>query len=181
MKTVGILSLQGCVDPHKKHLKALGVEVVEVKRSEDFKKIDGLILPGGESTTMLKLIDHFQIWNDLKESAEKIPYWGVCAGSILMAKKVSNPVQKSLGIMDLDIERNGYGRQVDSHNVTIDKYEVSFIRAPVISRVGKSCKVLASHLSKPVWIRQGRHVISTFHAELNNKFPSPFHKEFLQS
>ncbi len=180
MKTVGILTLQGCVEPHKKHLQALNVNILDVKRREDFSKIDALILPGGESTTMLKLIDHFDIWDALKESSQNIPFWGICAGSILMAKKVMNPAQRSLGIMDIDIERNGYGRQLDSHNVLINKYEVSFIRAPIVSRVGKKCQVLASEDSKPVWIRQGQHVISTFHSELNTHYPSPFHKDFLQ-
>ncbi len=180
-KRVGVLALQGCVEPHRKHVEALSCEVVEVRRAEDFAKIDALILPGGESTTMLKLIEHFDIWNELKKAAEKIPFWGICAGSILMAKQVSGPAQKSLGVMDIDIERNAYGRQLDSSEVLLNNYAVAFIRAPRVSRAGKACEILATYQENPVWIRQGRHVISTFHSELNTQFPSPFHKEFLQS
>lgn len=176
---IGILSLQGCVDPHKRHLESLGVEAVEVKRSEDFSKINGLILPGGESTTMLKLISHFKIWNDLKETAKKIPYWGVCAGSILMAKKVTLPAQDSLGLLDIEVERNAYGRQLASHEDKISGYAVSFIRAPVFKSVGPKCNVLAKHRGQAVWVTQGKHVVTTFHSELSKEFPSPFHKFFV--
>lgn len=176
---VGILAVQGCVEPHRKHVEALDAELVEVRRSEDFKTIDALILPGGESTTMLKLIDHFGIWGDLLKASKEIPFWGICAGSILMAKKVTDPAQKSLGIMDIDIQRNGYGRQVDSAQAKINDYEVAFIRAPIVSRSGKGCDVLAKYKGDPVWIQQGMHMISTFHSELNTECPSPFHKAFL--
>ncbi|MEZ4815627.1 MAG: pyridoxal 5'-phosphate synthase glutaminase subunit PdxT [Bdellovibrionota bacterium] len=176
---VGILAVQGCVEPHRKHVEALGAELVEVRRSEEFKSIDALILPGGESTTMLKLIEHFGIWEDLLKSSKKIPFWGICAGSILMAKKVANPTQKSLGILDIDIQRNGYGRQLDSLEVAIQNYKVAFIRAPILTRVGKSCEVLADFEKKPVWVKQGRHMLTTFHSELNPQVPSPFHRAFL--
>lgn len=180
MNRVGILALQGCVEPHVKHLEALGAEVVEVRRSEDFIKIDRLILPGGESTTMLKLIEHFGIWKDLDKYSHEMPYWGICAGSILMAKKVTNPGQKSLGVMDVDVERNAYGRQLDSREVAIDGYGVAFIRAPILARVGKACEVRASYNERPVWVSQGRHTVSTFHCELNPQVPSPFHRDFLR-
>ena len=181
MKTIGILSLQGCVEPHIKHLDALGVKHLEVKRPEDFDKIDALVLPGGESTTMLKLIDHFKIWEKLEEASHHIPFWGICAGSILMAKKIVGADQRSLSIMDIDIKRNAYGRQVDSQEAIIKNYEVAFIRAPIVSRVGKACDVMASYEKHPVWIKQGKHMVSTFHSELNKQVPSPFHKEFLRS
>lgn len=176
---VGILAVQGCVEPHRKHIEALNSELIEVRRSEDFSKIDALILPGGESTTMLKLIDHFDIWDDLLKASKKIPFWGICAGSILMAKKVSGPSQKSLGIMDIDIQRNGYGRQLESTQVKIQNYDVAFIRAPIVIRANKKIKVLASFEGSPVWLQDGRHMISTFHSELNSQCPSPFHKAFL--
>ncbi len=176
---VGILAVQGCVEPHRKHVEALGAQLVEVRRSEDFESIDALILPGGESTTMLKLIEHFGIWDDLLKASKVIPFWGICAGSILMAKKVSDPAQKSLGIMDIDIQRNGYGRQLDSAQVKLNNYEVAFIRAPIVSRSGEECDVLARYKGDPVWIQEGMHMISTFHAELNTEAPSPFHRAFL--
>lgn len=177
-KKIGVLALQGCVEPHRKHIEALGAELVEVRRAQDFKDISGLILPGGESTTMLKLIEHFQIWDVLIEYAEKIPYWGICAGSILMALRVSNPKQKSLGLMHLDVERNSYGRQVDSFEEKINSYPVSFIRAPLLKKLGKACQVKASTKGNPVWVTEGKHMVTTFHPELSLKTPSPFHKYF---
>lgn len=180
MLTIGILSLQGCVDPHKSHIEALGCHWLEVKRAEDFSKIDGLILPGGESTTMLKLIDHFEIWDLLLATAKKVPYWGICAGSILMAKTVLNPKQKSLGLLDIEIERNAYGRQLESQETKVNSYDVSFIRAPLIKKYSKKCKVLAEFQGKAVYLQQGHHLVSTFHAELNKNTPSPFHKSFYE-
>ena len=103
MALVGILALQGCVEPHGQHLRALGAEPRFIKQSKDLKGIQGLILPGGESTTMLKLAHQFQLWDELRELGKTIPFWGICAGSILMARKVENPAQESLGIMDIEV------------------------------------------------------------------------------
>ena len=181
MQRIGILALQGCVEPHLKHFESLGpeVELVPVKRTNDFKNLSGLVLPGGESTTMLKLISHYETWATLKSTATKIPYWGICAGGILMAKKVLHPAQESLAVMNITVERNGYGRQLDSHEHPIAGYSVAFIRAPVIKSYGKVCRVLAAHRGQPVWIQEKTHMVTTFHAELNKKYPSPFHKYFL--
>lgn len=175
---VGILALQGAVEPHKKHLEALGCEVVEVRRPDEFEGIDALILPGGESTTMLKLIDHFNLWDTLKKKSKEIPFWGICAGSILMAKVLS-PSQKSLAVMNVEVKRNAYGRQLDSHQAQIVGYNVSFIRAPIVEKYSKDCKVLATHRGQAVWISEGSHMISTFHAELNPRVPSPMHRAFV--
>jgi 5'-phosphate synthase pdxT subunit len=178
---IGVLALQGCVRAHKKHIEALGAKYLEVRRPEDFLSLDGLILPGGESTTMIKLIEHFGIWDLLKKKAREIPYWGICAGTILMAKTVKNPAQKSLGIINIEVQRNAYGRQLQSHQSLLNNYGVSFIRAPVIKNLSKNVELLASHQDSPVWVREGKHRVATFHAELNPQTPSPFHKEFIES
>lgn len=177
--TIGVLALQGAVEPHRPHIEACGAAFVAVKKAEELQAIGGLILPGGESTTMLKLIERFGLWDALNDFFKTKPVWGICAGSILLAEKVMSPQQKSFGILPMSVERNGYGRQIDSHISTVDGYEVSFIRAPVITKVSDDLKILASQDGTPVWVQKGHVMASTFHPELTLDFPSPMHKAFV--
>jgi pyridoxal 5'-phosphate synthase pdxT subunit len=183
-KTVGILSLQGCVEPHADHLRALGVEVRHVYKAEDLRGIQGLILPGGESTTMLKLAMEWGLWEPLQKAAKEIPFWGICAGSILMAKEVENPQQPSLGVMDIKVRRNAYGRQVDSFQQSIEltggeKEEAPavFIRAPKFVSWGPSVKVAGQVNGESVYLEEGRHMVTAFHPELTDSHWA--HRRFL--
>lgn len=176
---IGVLALQGAVELHKPHIEALGGEFRAVKTPAQFKDVDGYILPGGESTTMLKLIDTFDLWDILAEDFARKPVWGICAGSILLARTVTNPAQKSFDLLPITVERNGYGRQLDSHISAIDGYDVSFIRAPIITDAA-NCEVLASHSGQPVWIQKGQRMASTFHPETNLDAPSPMHARFMK-
>ena len=176
---IGVLALQGCVERHRPHIEAAGASFAAVKTPEDFKKIDALIIPGGESTTMLKLIDMFDLEEPLKKLFASKPVWGICAGCILIAKEVIDPVQKSFGLLPITVERNGYGRQEDSMQVTLDGYPVSFIRAPKIKAVNCDIEVLARHDGDPVWLRHGRFMATTFHPELTLDYPSPMHVAFM--
>lgn len=184
MKTkpvIGCLALQGAVELHRPHIEAAGAEFRAVKTPAQFEGVDGFILPGGESTTMLKLIERFELWDSLADQFAKKPVWGICAGSILLAEKVLSPAQKSFGILPITVERNGYGRQRDSHTSQIDGYEVSFIRAPVIKTVSKEVEVKASHNNDPVWVVHGQYMATTFHPELTLSFPSPMHRMFVEN
>ena len=177
---IGVLALQGAVDLHKPHIEGAGGEYRPVKTAAQFDAVDGFILPGGESTTMLKLIDVFGLWDSLKLNLSTKPVWGICAGSILLAEKVTNPAQKSFGLLPLTVERNGYGPQIESHVEQIENYPVSFIRAPVFTNVGSDAKILAEHRDQPVWIQKGQMMASSFHPELTLDFPSPMHRKFVE-
>ncbi len=176
---IGVLALQGCVDRHRPHIEAAGASFCAVKTPKEFEAVDALILPGGESTTMLKLIDTFGLEEPLKKVFAAKPVWGICAGSILMADKVSNPIQKSFSLMPITMERNGYGRQLESHNAVVEGFEVSFIRAPVVKAVNDNVEILASHEGVPVWLRSGQYMATTFHPELTLDYPSPMHQVFV--
>ncbi len=176
---IGVLALQGAVEPHKAHVEAAGGEFRAVKTPAHFEEVDGFILPGGESTTMLKLIENFDLWDILSEQFSKKPVWGICAGSILLAETVTNPTQKSFGLLPMSIQRNGYGRQIDSHHAPIDGYTVSFIRAPVITDVKGDVEILAEHDGSAVWVQKGNVMASTFHPELTMEYPSPMHQRFV--
>ncbi|MCD8496680.1 MAG: pyridoxal 5'-phosphate synthase glutaminase subunit PdxT [Alphaproteobacteria bacterium] len=178
---IGVLSLQGAVELHKPHIEAAGAEYRAVKTPAQFDAVDGFILPGGESTTMLKLIEVFGLWDSLAKNLSTKPVWGICAGAILLAEKVTSPAQKSFGLLPLTVERNGYGSQIDSHIEEIEGYEVSFIRAPVFKDVGKGTEILAEHRGLPVWIKKGKIMASSFHPELTLDFPSPMHRMFVES
>ncbi len=178
-KIIGVLALQGAVEPHKAHIEACGAEFRSVKTAADFEAVDAFILPGGESTTMLKLIENFGLWDVLVDQFSKKPVWGICAGSILLAETVLNPAQKSFGMLPMTVERNGYGRQLDSHYADIDGYGVSFIRAPMFTDIDESIEVLATHQGQAVWVRQGHVMASAFHPELTMEYPSPMHKAFI--
>jgi pyridoxal 5'-phosphate synthase pdxT subunit len=189
MKKIGILSLQGDFEAHGKAAERAGAEVVYVRTAADLEGLDGLIIPGGESTTMLKLLNAENLLGPLAEFGRKKPIFGTCAGAILLASRVSNPAQESLGLVDLAIERNAYGRQVDSRVVQIDanpsfssrtrpgSIEAVFIRAPIIRQVGPTARVLAEYEGDPVLVEEGRHLISTFHPELTSD--SRVHELFL--
>ena len=178
MMKVGVLSLQGDFAAHGAALVRAGAEPVYVRQPEQFRAIDGLVIPGGESTTILKLLHRDGLMDALAEFGRRKPVFGTCAGAILMAAEVSNPAQESLALMDIAVERNAYGRQVDSRVTVLDpepefqqrtapgKLEAVFIRAPVIRRVNGGGKVLARYAGDPVLVEQGRHLVATFHPEL---------------
>ena len=180
---VGVLALQGCVEPHAQALRSLDCEVTYVREPIDFAAIDRLILPGGESTTMLRLIDLNQLERPLINFAQTKPVWGVCAGAILMAKEVQNPQQQSFGLIDILAERNHYGSQLDSFSAQIEiaplgcAVEVDFIRAPSLKPLSSAVEVLASYKSEAVLLRQLRHMASSFHIELRPD--TSLHKYFL--
>lgn len=178
-KKIGVLALQGAFHLHKPHIEALGAEYVECLKPEDFAIIDALILPGGESGVMLKLIEISGISQALLQTLQTKPCWGICAGAILMAKTVVNPRQKSLAVMDCEIERNSYGRQMQSRYQMIWDYEASLIRAPRILSYGLQVKVRGSLNGDPVWIESGNLMITTFHPETNLKAPSPWHQKLI--
>ena len=183
MKTVGILALQGDFEAHVRAIEKAGARAIEVRTREDMAQCDGLIVPGGESSTMLKLLEYENLLEPLREYGQKKPIYGTCAGAILLAKGVTHPAQMSLGLVDIDVERNGYGRQIDSRIVELDtsggrKLEGVFIRAPIIRRAGEDVRVLAKYAGDPVWVEQGRHMVTTFHPELTGD--TRVHERFLE-
>jgi 5'-phosphate synthase pdxT subunit len=188
MKKVGVLALQGDFAAHGAALERAGAAPVYVREAEQLAALDGLIIPGGESTTMLKLLHYDGLFDALAEFGRRRPIFGTCAGAILLAKEVLNPAQESFGLMDLSVERNAYGRQVDSRIAEVefagdeataapDKMEAVFIRAPIIRRTGPGVKVLATYAGDPVLVEQGPHLAATFHPELTAD--SRVHRLFL--
>jgi 5'-phosphate synthase pdxT subunit len=179
MKRVGVLSLQGDFAAHGAALERAGAAVVYVRHAAQLEGLDGLVIPGGESTTMLKLLNYEDMMAPLAAFGRTRPIFGTCAGAILLAKEVSNPAQESLGLMDIAVERNAYGRQVDSRVTTIEPtgefaaragagpLEAVFIRAPIIRKVNGDARVLAEYAGDPVLVEQGRHLVATFHPELS--------------
>jgi 5'-phosphate synthase pdxT subunit len=188
-KKVGVLALQGDFEAHAKALERAGAEPVLVRTAEELKSVDGLVIPGGESTTMLKLLNYMNLKEPLREFANQKPVFGTCAGAILLAKEVENPQQESFGVIDLTVQRNAYGRQLDSRVAQIEpdaefqrragdgSVEAVFIRAPIIRRTGPEVKVLAQYEGDPVLVEQGKHLVATFHPELTQD--SRVHKLFL--
>ena len=148
-KTVGVLALQGDFLAHLRALGRVGAHAVEVRTADQLEACDGLIIPGGESTTMLKLLDIEKLTSAVRGFGARKPIYGTCAGAILLAHEVTHPSQASLDLMDITVERNGYGRQVDSRIARVDgdggEFEAVFIRAPIIRRVGAGAHVLASY------------------------------------
>jgi 5'-phosphate synthase pdxT subunit len=172
-KTVGVLALQGDFEAHQKALKRAGAEAVQVRTPAELAQVQGLVIPGGESSTMLNLLNETGLMQPLRDFAAERPIFGTCAGAILVAKQVSNPVQESLGVMDIAVERNAYGRQLDSRIASLKlkgmaggDLEAVFIRAPIIRSVGENARVLATYNGDPVLVEQGRHLAATFHPEL---------------
>ncbi|MCZ6553240.1 MAG: pyridoxal 5'-phosphate synthase glutaminase subunit PdxT [SAR324 cluster bacterium] len=186
VRPVAILALQGAVEPHRVKLSELGEEGVPVRTAEELAACRGLILPGGESTTLLNLIEHYRLAEPLAEFAAAHPVWGVCAGAILMAERVENPEQVSFGWMPLTVRRNAYGRQNESF---IDRVALKlpgqppaqmegvFIRAPRIVEANGGLTVLAEHGGSPVTVQYGHHLATTFHPELSSS--QALHRHFL--
>lgn len=177
---IGVLALQGAVMPHKAHIEAAGGIFKPVKTPEEIGSADAFIIPGGESTTMLKIIEHYNLWDVLAGEFKTKPVWGVCAGTILMAETVENPPQKSFNLLPITVERNAYGRQLQSAHYEVNGYPVSFIRAPVIKAADPSVTIKAEHEGNPVWIEKGPYMATTFHPELTLDFPSPMHEAFVK-
>ncbi len=180
--TIGVLALQGDFEAHRRRLEELGAEVVLVRKPEQFDEIAGLVIPGGESSTFLKLLGE-KGFQKLSEFVHTKPTFGTCAGAILLAKLVENPQQTGLNAIDITIRRNAYGRQIDSTIVEAltslgeGPLEMVFIRAPRIEKVGVGVEVLAKHDGDPVLVRQGQVMAATFHPELSKD--SRVHAEFL--
>lgn len=173
MAKVGVLALQGDYEKHARALERAGAQVSEVRTAEELEAVDGLVIPGGESTTMWKLLDREALLEPLREFGKRKPVFGTCAGAILMAAKVENPDQPSLGLMDMVVRRNAYGRQLDSRVAQVEAdgfgpLEAVFIRAPIIRSVAPGVRVLASYKGDPVLVEQGRHLAATFHPELSD-------------
>ena len=179
MNKVGVLALQGDYQAHGNALSRAGAEPVYVRKAAELEKLDGLIIPGGESTTMLKLIHSENLMDPLMQFGRRKPVFGTCAGAILLASDVSHPAQESLGLMNISVERNAYGRQIDSRVTRVTpepefesrtqpgELETVFIRAPIIRQVGPEARVLARYEGAPILVEQGRHLVATFHPELS--------------
>ena len=183
---IGVLALQGDFDAHRKRLEELGAEVLLVKKPGQLDEIDGLVIPGGESGTFLKLLGEAG-FKKLKQFVRVKPTFGTCAGAILLASEVENPKQAGLGAIDIGIRRNAYGRQVDSsiregrfveRKVGDSPIEMVFIRAPKIERIGPGVEVIATEGNDPVAVRQGKAMAATFHPELSED--SRVHNVFLE-
>jgi pyridoxal 5'-phosphate synthase pdxT subunit len=182
---IGVLALQGDFDAHRRRLEELGAQVVLVKKPEHLDDIDGLVIPGGESGTFLKLLGEAG-FEKLKQFVRLKPTFGTCAGAILLATEVENPAQAGLGALNIRIRRNAYGRQIDSSIregqlvgdlKSAEPLEMVFIRAPKISHVGEGVEVLATEGDDPVAVRQGRAMAATFHPELSDD--TRVHQAFL--
>ena len=173
--TIGVLAIQGDFAAHRRRLEQLGAEVVEVRKPEQLDQIDALVIPGGESTTFLKILGE-EGFAKLKNFVLTRPTFGTCAGAIMLANRVENPSQPGLGAIDMTVRRNAYGRQIDSFiaqnavapELKTDPLEMVFIRAPKIENVGKGVKVLARQGDDPVLVQQGSAMAATFHPELSD-------------
>jgi pyridoxal 5'-phosphate synthase pdxT subunit len=181
---VGILAVQGDFEAHAAMLAEMGVEAVEVRTVHDLDGCDGLILPGGESTTQLQFMQEEGLFDAVKKFAsDGGAIFGTCAGAILLATQVKNPAQESLGLLDMTVLRNAYGRQVASDVVSGTStlrhgpLEMVFIRAPIIDRVGPGVEVLAEYAGKPALVQKGRVMAASFHPELTAD--TTVHQHFL--
>ncbi|MGD0797506.1 MAG: pyridoxal 5'-phosphate synthase glutaminase subunit PdxT [Acidobacteriaceae bacterium] len=172
--TIGVLALQGAYDAHAKRLVALGATPRLVRVPADLDGLDGLIMPGGESTTMLRFLDRNGFFETLETYVKSTPTFGTCAGAILLASDVEGPAQRSLGALDITVERNAYGRQIDSTILTAPTalpggpLEMVFIRAPRIACTGPAVETLATRDGSPTLVRSGNLLAATFHPELSN-------------
>ena len=177
MKQIGVLGLQGAYAKHLAVLQQLDVQAVDVRKPGDLEECHGLIIPGGESTTMTKLINEIDMHDALLKFSVDRPVFGTCAGMILMAAKVDDGRVKTLNLLDIEVERNAYGRQIDSF---IDELDVTtngqafsmrgvFIRAPRIKNMGDDVEVLASVNGEPVLVQEGHHMAAAFHPELTGE------------
>ncbi len=172
---VGVLALQGSVQEHLRMLRECGVEPVEVRLPQDMDNIYGLIIPGGESTTIGKLMKEYGLDKEIVRRYSKgMPIYGTCAGAIVLAKNILGKSQDKLGLADITIKRNYYGRQKESFETMLDLHEFDkpfrgiFIRAPIIDAVHNGAKIMSSFKNKPVLVRQGNLLLCTFHPELTD-------------
>jgi pyridoxal 5'-phosphate synthase pdxT subunit len=170
---IGVLAIQGDFDAHALALREAGAEPVLVRKREHLESVEGLVIPGGESTTFLKFLERDGFLEALREFVRNKPSFGTCAGCILLAKEVRHPAQESLGVLDIAVERNAYGRQIDSVIEMADTkldggpMELVYIRAPRIVRSGPEVEVLAERDGFPVLVEQGQVMAATFHPELS--------------
>jgi pyridoxal 5'-phosphate synthase pdxT subunit len=178
---IGVLALQGDFDAHRRTLEKLGAEVVLVRKPEQLDSVDGLIIPGGESSAFLRLLGEAG-FEKLRDYVLHKPVFGTCAGCILLARDIENPEQRGLGAIDIRVRRNAYGRQIDSFiaqaTTKLGEMEMVFIRAPKIVSVGKGVEVLATEKDDPVLVQQGSVMAATFHPELSQD--AAVHKRFLE-
>lgn len=175
---VGVLALQGDFEAHLNALERAGASAFPVRSAAALEQAEGLVIPGGESTTMLRILEEEKLFEPLRRFGQERPVFGTCAGAILLATEVSHPRQASLGLIDIGVERNAYGRQLDSRVVRLhpeepfarqagpEDLEAVFIRAPIIRRLGPSATVYLRYQDDPVLISEGRHLVATFHPEL---------------
>jgi pyridoxal 5'-phosphate synthase pdxT subunit len=172
--TIGVLALQGDYEAHARAFVILGARTVLVRKAEELAGLDGLVFPGGESTTMLKFLEKNGFFAALGEFTAAAPCFATCAGCILLAREVLHPPQRSLGVLDATVERNAYGRQIDSAILTAETslpggpLEMVFIRSPRITRIGEGVEVLARRDGYPTLVRQGNLLVATFHPEMTN-------------
>jgi len=180
---IGVLAIQGDYEAHKARLEQLGAEVTLVRKPEQLDTLDGLVIPGGESSTFLNFLAERGFLEKLRDFVSAKPAFGTCAGAILLAAQVENPPQPSLHALDIRIRRNAYGRQNESSIRQVETklggrpLEMVFIRAPKILSTGKDVQVLASESGDPVLVRQGKIMAATFHPELSED--TRVHQEFL--
>jgi 5'-phosphate synthase pdxT subunit len=185
MVTVGVLALQGDFAEHETMLQRLGVGTREIRLPNDLEEVDALIIPGGESTTISRLIQIYDLWQPLREFAAGHPVWGTCAGAIVMARCATDLDRPTLDIMDIEVRRNAFGRQVDSFETDIPikgmegpALRAVFIRAPTVDTVGEGVEVLARlETGEIVAARQGHLLVTSFHPELTDDLR--LHKMFL--
>ncbi len=188
MTIVGVLAIQGDYREHRTLLESLGADVKEIRLPDQLDAVDGLIIPGGESTTIVQLIDIYNMREKLRERVlnEGMPTWGTCAGMIVMAQKLSDHRPDPLKLMNIEVSRNAFGRQVDSFETDLEvedmdgpPYHAVFIRAPVVDTIGEGVRIISSlDDGRPVAVRQGHMLATAFHPELTND--PRMHKLFLQ-
>jgi len=172
---IGILALQGAFKAHELAVRQCGASTLQVRTPDDLDRVDALVMPGGESTTMSHLLTTSNLFDPIaKRLSDDMPVFGTCAGMILLAQKVhdARPDQRSFAALDIDVRRNAYGRQVDSFECDLsvtdldEEFHAVFIRAPRVERIGEGVEVLARHDGTPVLVRQGRMMAASFHPEL---------------
>ncbi|HZU23249.1 MAG TPA: pyridoxal 5'-phosphate synthase glutaminase subunit PdxT [Terriglobales bacterium] len=182
---IGVLALQGDFDAHRRRLEELGAEVTLVRKPDQLDEVEALVIPGGESSTFLWHLEQSGFLEKLASFVRTRPTFGTCAGAILLASEVTNPPQKALNAMDIAVERNAYGRQVQSFigelqwSLGGQPLEAVFIRAPKITRIGPKVEVLAREGNDPVLVRQGHLMAATFHPELSAD--TRVHQQFLET
>ncbi|ANQ53082.1 glutamine amidotransferase [Thermosipho sp. 1063] len=172
---IGVSGIQGDFREHKQMLERLGVEVLIVRKPEDLDEVNGLVIPGGESTTMIRIMKMVNLYEKLRERISNgFPVFGTCAGMILLSKEVVNFKQDSLKVIDIKVERNAYGRQVDSFETEVEikgfekSYKAVFIRAPKVVGYGNNVEVLSTYENSPILLRQKNVLVASFHPELTD-------------